>query len=216
MAWNQTWRVNVNVYPERSTDACICIIEAHHWFRWWLVTDWSECNNWLIVNWPLEAMFSEIVIAILQLKWLKNVGQCVISKASLPTVVTLLAHSREDLIEIIHKIYGSLSRDYLIETIYETVVTIMHLQLGYILFLSLFFYYTPENWKIVIFDVITFYFKICLTYVNTIEYVYFASYYIYIFIHANMIHHYHYRFITINYNFVSCIWFVALKLILIT
>ena len=31
---------------------------------------------------PLEAIFSEIVIEILQLKWLKNAGQCVISKAS--------------------------------------------------------------------------------------------------------------------------------------
>ena len=42
-----------------------------------------------------------------------------------------------------------------------------------------------KDWRIiVIFDVITFYFKMFLTYVNTIEYVYFASsYYIYIFIH---------------------------------
>ena len=46
-----------------------------------------------------------------------------------------------------------------------------------------------KDWKIVIFDVITFYFKMFLTYVNMIEYVYFASsYYIYTFIHANMIH----------------------------
>ena len=45
-----------------------------------------------------------------------------------------------------------------------------------------------KDWKIVIFDVITFYFKMFLTYVNTIEYIYIASsYYIYIFIHANMI-----------------------------
>ena len=51
-------------------------------------------------------------------------------------MVNLLAHSREDLIEIIHKIYGSLSRDDLIETIYEIVVTIMLLQLEHILFLS--------------------------------------------------------------------------------
>ena len=117
---------------------------------------------------------------------IKNVGQGVISKASW---VTLLAHSREDLIEIIHKIYGSLSRDDLIETIYEIVVTIMHLQLEYILFVSLFFIIHQKIEKFVIFDVITFYFKIFLTYVNTIEYVYFASsHYIYIFIHANMIH----------------------------
>ena len=48
-----------------------------------------------------------------------------------------------------------------------------------------------KDWKIVIFDVITFYFKMFLTYVSTIEYVYFAStyyIYIYIFIHPNMIH----------------------------
>ena len=65
----------------------------------------------------------------------------------------------------------------------------MHLQLEYILFLSLFFYYTPKRLKIVIFDVITFYFKMFLTYVNTIHYVYFvSSCYIYIFIHDNMIH----------------------------
>ena len=45
-----------------------------------------------------------------------------------------------------------------------------------------------KDWKLFIFDVITFYFKMFLTYVNTIEYEYFASaYYIYIFIHANMI-----------------------------
>ena len=65
----------------------------------------------------------------------------------------------------------------------------MHLQLEYILFLSFFFYNTPKDWKIVIFDVITFYFRIFLTYVNTIEYAYFASsYYIYIFIQAKMLH----------------------------
>ena len=66
----------------------------------------------------------------------------------------------------------------------------MHLQLEYILFLSLLFYYRPKDWKIVIFDVMTFYFKTFLTYVYTIEYVYFASsYYIYTFIHANINNH---------------------------
>ena len=66
----------------------------------------------------------------------------------------------------------------------------MHLQLEYVLFLSLFFFILHQkDWKIVIFDVITFYFKIFLIYNTTIEYVYFASsYYIYIFIHPNMIH----------------------------
>ena len=45
----------------------------------------------------------------------------------------------------------------------------MHLQLEYILFLSLFFFIIHQkDWKIVIFDVITFYFKMFLTYVNTI------------------------------------------------
>ena len=49
----------------------------------------------------------------------------------------------------------------------------------------IFFIIHQKDWKIVIFDVITFYFKMFLKYVNTIEYVYFASsYYIYIFIHA--------------------------------
>ena len=47
----------------------------------------------------------------------------------------------------------------------------------------IFFIKHQKDWKIVIFDVITFYFKMFLTYVNTIEYVYFASsYYIYILI----------------------------------
>ena len=66
----------------------------------------------------------------------------------------------------------------------------MHLQLEYVLCLSLLlFIIHQKDWKIVIFDVTTFYFKMFLTYVNTIEYVYFASsYYIYIFIHAKMIH----------------------------
>ena len=66
----------------------------------------------------------------------------------------------------------------------------MHLQLEYILCLSLFFFIIHQkDWKIVIFDVITFYFKMFLTYVNKNEYVYFASsYYIYIFIHGKMIH----------------------------
>ena len=41
--------------------------------------------------------------------------------------------------QIIYKIYDSQSRDDLIETIYKIVVTIVHLQLEYILFLSLFF-----------------------------------------------------------------------------
>ena len=84
--------------------------------------------------------------------------------------------------------YGSLSRDDWIETIYTIFVTTMQLQLEYALFLSLFFIIHQKDWKIVIFDLITVYFKIFLTYVTTIEYVYFASYYIYIFTHANMIH----------------------------
>ena len=65
----------------------------------------------------------------------------------------------------------------------------MHLQLEYVSFLSLFFFLIHQKEiEIVIFDVIAFYFKRFLTYVNTIEYVYFASsYYIYMFIHANMI-----------------------------
>ena len=70
--------------------------------------------------------------------------------------------------EIIYKIYGSLSRDDLIETIYQIVVTIMHLQLEYISFLSLFLIIHQKDWKIVIFDVIPFYFKMFSTYVNTI------------------------------------------------
>ena len=28
----------------------------------------ANANNWLVVNWPLKAMFSEIIIEILQLK----------------------------------------------------------------------------------------------------------------------------------------------------
>ena len=44
----------------------------------------------------------------------------------------------------------------------------MHLQLECILFLSLFFIIYQKDWKIVIFDVITFYFKMFSTYVNTI------------------------------------------------
>ena len=45
----------------------------------------------------------------------------------------------------------------------------MHLELEYILFLSLFFIIHQMDWKIVIFDVITFfYFKMFSTYVNTI------------------------------------------------
>ena len=66
----------------------------------------------------------------------------------------------------------------------------MHLQLEYVLCLLLFFFIIHQkDWKIVIFDVITFYFKMFVTYVNTIEYVYFASsYYICIFIHTKMIH----------------------------
>ena len=52
----------------------------------------------------------------------------------------------------------------------------MHLQLEYVWCLSLFFFIIHQkDWKIVSFDVITFYFKMFLTYVNTIEYVYFAS-----------------------------------------
>ena len=68
----------------------------------------------------------------------------------------------------------------------------MHLQFEYVLFLSLFFIIHQRDWKTFFFDVITFYFKIFLTYVNTIVYIYIYisvfSYYIYIFIHANMIH----------------------------
>ena len=47
----------------------------------------------------------------------------------------------------------------------------MHLRFEYVLFLSLFFIMHQKDWKTVIFDVITFYFKIFLTYVNTIEYI---------------------------------------------
>ena len=84
----------------------------------------------------------------------------------------------------------------------------MHLQLEYVLFLQLFFIIHQKDCKIVIFDVITFYFEIFLTYVNTIEYVYFAS-------ACNI--YFHTRrhdssitiivFITFNYHFVSCICF---------
>ena len=67
----------------------------------------------------------------------------------------------------------------------------MHLQFEYVLLLSLLYIIHQKDWKTALCDVITFYFKIFLTYVNTIEYIYiyFAfSFYIYIFIHANMIH----------------------------
>ena len=64
----------------------------------------------------------------------------------------------------------------------------MHLQLEYVLFLSLFFIIHQKDCKIVIFEVITSYFKIFLTYVN-IVFVYFASSCnSYIFTHADMIH----------------------------
>ena len=43
----------------------------------------------------------------------------------------------------------------MIETIYKLVVTIMHLQLEYVLFLSSFFFIIHQNdWKIDIFDII--------------------------------------------------------------
>ena len=64
----------------------------------------------------------------------------------------------------------------------------MQLQVEYVLFLLSFFTIHQKDWKIVIFDAITFYFKIFLTYINTIAYVCFASpYYVYIFTYANMI-----------------------------
>ena len=65
----------------------------------------------------------------------------------------------------------------------------MHLQLEYVSYLPLFFIIHQKDWKIVIFHVIHFYFKMLITYVNTIEYAYFASSHdIYIFMHANIIH----------------------------
>ena len=53
----------------------------------------------------------------------------------------------------------------------------------------IFLLYTKRIEKLSVSISYFFYFKMFLTYVNTIEYVYFASsYYIYIFIHANMVH----------------------------
>ena len=78
-----SWDILYSVYREKSTHAyCISpssvqIVDCHRLDTKLKLNQW-----WLIVNLPPEAMFSEVVIEKLQFKWIKNVGQYVISKAS--------------------------------------------------------------------------------------------------------------------------------------
>ena len=86
--WNVIWKMATilpwpqNVNSLRASDAYMCRIFHHHWFRWWLVT-WSAPSHylnqcWNIVNWSitnkLQWNFNCKYYIFIQENAFKNVG----------------------------------------------------------------------------------------------------------------------------------------------